>query len=85
MRNFHTFNQHMLEKIEIDISVGDTILGGKFKNKRIVVKEIGRNEKGDLTINGRSLMRFRLIDNDLDDIEVNGKPLKKLRLVPDND
>lgn len=85
MRNFQTFHRHMLEKIEIDINVGDTILGGKFKNKRIVVKEIGRNEKGDVTINGRSLMRFRLIDNDLDDIEVNGKPLKKLRLVPNDD
>ena len=45
----------------LDINVGDTILGGKFKNKRIVVKEIGKNEKGDITINGRPLMKYRLI------------------------
>lgn len=85
MRDFKTFNENMNEKIEIDIEVGDVILGGKFKNKRIRVSEIGRNEKGDVTINGRSLMRFRLIDQDDDDIEVNNKPLKKLRLVPNKD
>jgi len=44
------------EDIKIPISVGDTILGGKFKNKRIVVKSIGKNEKGDITINGRPLL-----------------------------
>ena len=37
------------------------MLGGKFKNKRIVVKDIGKNEKGDITINGRPLMKYRLI------------------------
>lgn len=55
-----TFNQFQ-ESIMLDINVGDTILGGKFKNKRIVVKEIGKNEKGDITINGRPLMKYRLI------------------------
>jgi len=37
-------------------------LGGKFKNKRIVVKSIGKNEKGDITINGKPLLKFRIID-----------------------
>jgi ribosomal protein S27AE len=50
------------EDIKIPISVGDTILGGKFKNKRIVVKSIGKNEKGDITINGRPLLKYRIID-----------------------
>ena len=49
------------EAITIPIEVGDTILGGKFKNKKIVVKDIGRNEKGDITINGRPLLKYRII------------------------
>lgn len=52
------------EQIILDVNVGDVILGGKFKNKRIVVKEIGKNEKGDVTINGKSMMRFRIIPKD---------------------
>jgi hypothetical protein len=50
------------EDINIPISVGDTILGGKFKNKRIVVKSIGKNEKGDITVNGRPLLKYRTIE-----------------------
>src|SRR6056300_1012527 len=49
------------EDITIPINVGDTVLGGKFKNKRIVVKSIGKNEKGDITINNKPLMKFRLL------------------------
>ncbi len=48
------------EEIVIPIEVGDEILGGKFKNKKIKVKEIGKNEKGEVTINGKPLMRFRI-------------------------
>lgn len=51
----------VLEDINIPINIGDTILGGKFKNKRIVVKSIDTNEKGDITINGRPFMKFRLL------------------------
>ncbi len=47
----------------LDIEIGDTILGGKFKNKKIKVKEIGKNEKGDITINDKPLLRFRILDN----------------------
>ena len=49
------------EDINIPINVGDTVLGGKFKNKRIVVKSIGKNEKGDITINNKPLLKFRLL------------------------
>lgn len=49
------------EDITIPINVGDVILGGRFKNKRITVKEIGQNEKGDITINGKPLLKYRLI------------------------
>ena len=54
----------------VDIKVGDTILGGKFKNKRIVVKEIGKNGKGDITINGRPLLKYRLIKTGENDAEL---------------
>jgi len=53
--------------INIPISVGDTILGGKFKNKKVIVKKIGKNEKGDITINGKPLLRFRIPKNLLED------------------
>jgi co-chaperonin GroES (HSP10) len=59
MESFKTYTQK--EMIKVDIKVGDEVLGGKFKNKRIKVKAIGRNEKGDLTINGKPLMRYRII------------------------
>jgi hypothetical protein len=49
------------EMINLDIKVGDTLLGGKFKNKKVVVKKIGKNDKGDITINGKPLLRFRMI------------------------
>lgn len=57
MKNLISFN----EMIKIDIKIGDTILGGRFKNKRTVVKTIGKNEKGDITINGKPLLKFRII------------------------
>ena len=50
------------EMIKLNIKVGDTIMGGKFKNKKVVVKTIGKNEKGDITINGKPLLRFRIIE-----------------------
>jgi len=51
----------LLEMIKLDIKVGDTIMGGKFKNKKVVVKTIGKNDKGDITINGKPLLRFRIL------------------------
>lgn len=76
------------ENIKIPIKVGDTILGGKFKNKRIVVKSIGKNEKGDITINGKPLLKYRLLDEstlkefggvrfDLIGFDSNNKPVLK--------
>ena len=52
----------LVEDINIPINVGDTVLGGKFKNKRIVVKSIGKNEKGEITINDKPLLKYRLVD-----------------------
>jgi hypothetical protein len=57
------------ETIKLDIKVGDTLMGGKFKNKKVVVKTIDTNEKGDITINGSPLLRFRLVKEGRDIIE----------------
>jgi len=48
------------EDINLPINIGDTVLMGKFKNKKVVVKTINFNDKGDLLINGRSAGRFRI-------------------------
>ena len=54
------------EMIKLDIKVGDTLMGGKFKNKKVVVKTIGKNDKGDITINGKPLLRFRMLKEDVE-------------------
>ena len=53
-------HQLLDESIDIPVEIGDTILMGRFKNKRVVVKTIDYNEKGDLLINGRSALKFRI-------------------------
>ena len=50
----------LTEKYEIDLAVGDTILRGKFKNKPVVVKDIGTDEHGQPTINGKKMLSFRI-------------------------
>ena len=50
----------LLEKIVLDVNVGDTILVGKFKNKKMVVKTIGKDKHGMPTINGRKATTFRM-------------------------
>jgi len=52
------------ESPDLDIKVGDDILMGRFKNKRVKVKSIEFNEKGDLLINGRPALKFRKVKND---------------------
>ena len=49
--------------INIPIEVGDTILTGKFLNKKIIVKEIGEDKHGNPTINGRPMLRIRLLND----------------------
>lgn len=51
------------ENIDVPINVGDVVLGGKFKNKRITVKEISTNEKGDILINGKPMMKVRILQD----------------------
>lgn len=46
--------------IQIDVNVGDTILMGRFKNKKVVVKTITYDEHGMPVINGKPACTFRL-------------------------
>mgnify|MGYP003443411242 FL=1 len=62
----------LTEMITLNIKVGDVLLGGKFKNKRVTVKTIDKNEKGDITINGKPLLRFRIIEDE--------KPKRKIKV-----
>lgn len=48
------------EAVSLDIEVGDIVLGGKYKNKRMEVKEIGEDELGQPTINGKPILKFRI-------------------------
>jgi hypothetical protein len=41
------------------IKKSDIIKGGRFKNKKITVKSIDINDKGDITINDRPFSKFR--------------------------
>jgi hypothetical protein len=51
----------LVEDITIPINVGDIVLGGRFKNKKIKVKSITKNEKGDILINKKPLLKYRII------------------------
>src|ERR1017187_5392320 len=58
MRRIKTFD--LFEVIKVPIEIGDTVKGGRFKNKKIVVKKIGKNHKGDITLNGKPLLKVRI-------------------------
>ena len=49
-----------MSNIMLDIRPGDVILTGKFRNKRTVVKEVGKDQYGHPTINGKSILRFKI-------------------------
>ena len=46
--------------LKIDLNIGDIILAGKFKNKKMVVKEFGTDKNGQPTVNGRVMFTFRI-------------------------
>jgi len=53
------------EEIKLNVKVGDEILMGKFKNKKVVVKSIGKDEWGMPTINGKKAVTFRIPKKDI--------------------
>jgi len=59
------FQGHSLlsEEINLPIEIGDEILTGRFKNKKTKIKSIDKNDKGDLTINDKPALKFRIPKN----------------------
>ena len=47
-------------KVSLDIEVGDIVLTGRYKNKRMEVKELGTDELGQPTVNGQKLLAVRI-------------------------
>ena len=74
---------YLNESPDLDIKVGDDILMGRFKNKRVKVKSITYNEKGDLLINGRPALKFRKVKNDKKLLP--SKTTNKTSAEPDSD
>ena len=48
--------------IELPIEIGSTILRGKFRNKKVIVKTISKNERGEPLINDKPILSIRLTD-----------------------
>lgn len=46
--------------MNIDLEIGDIILTGKFRNKKVEVKEFGVDDKGQPTVNGKPMLNFRI-------------------------
>ena len=54
------------EDISVDVNTGDEVLMGKFKNKKVQVKDIGKDQHGMPTINGKQATTFRTIEEAFD-------------------
>jgi hypothetical protein len=75
---------NVFEDITIPVSIGDTVLMGKFKNKKVVVKSIGKDEHGMPTINGKKVATFRMVKEstvDSGEPETGYIPDGKVRIV----
>lgn len=61
MREYGRINKQIYnEDINLDVDKGDTLLMGKFKNKKVTVKDIGTDDHGMPTINGKKATTFRI-------------------------
>lgn len=56
LRDFNSFN----ESIKIPIRKGDVIYGGRFKNRKTVVKKISEDEHGEPLVNDKPLLKYKL-------------------------
>ena len=55
-----TKGSELSEDINIPITTGDTVLMGKFKNKKTIVNSIGKDDWDMPTINGKKATTFRI-------------------------
>ncbi len=66
-KNGGTIRESVNEDITLNVKVGDKVLMGKFKNKKVVVKTIGTDEHGMPTINGKKAVTFRYIKENINE------------------
>jgi hypothetical protein len=64
-KDLNLHNPDLDEKIEVDVNTGDTVLMGKFKNKKVDIKNIGKDQHGMPTINGKQATTFRTVNEEL--------------------
>jgi hypothetical protein len=64
--------------IILPIEVGDTVYVGKFKNKRITVKEVGKDKHGQPTINGKNILKIRVANLDYKTSQIGESLLQKM-------
>lgn len=67
---FNTKDEKLKEDINVPIKIGDTILGGRFKNRKTVVRKIGKNKKGDITVNDKPLLKYRIIKESISMLDI---------------
>lgn len=56
------FGDLVKEDINVDVDKGDEVLMGKFKNKKVTIKDIGTDDHGMPTINGKQATTFRTVN-----------------------
>ena len=71
--------------IVIDVEVGDTILTGRFKNKKTVVKNISIDDHGMPMINGKKATTFRLTKSVKEKIVKDKDGYRKYKKFPESD
>jgi hypothetical protein len=57
-------NEQIYEDINVKVDKGDDVLMGKFKNKKVTIKDIGKDQHGMPTINGKQATTFRTTEED---------------------
>jgi hypothetical protein len=82
MREYGRVNKQIYnEDINIDVDKGDTILMGKFKNKKVQVKDIGKDDYGMPTINGKKATTFRLGQKGQNIYEMGNKDIHFMNII----
>lgn len=82
MREYGRVNKQIYnEDVNVDVDKGDTILMGKFKNKKVQVKDIGKDQHGMPTINGKQATTFRLDKKGQNIYEMGNKDIHFINII----
>ena len=82
MREYGRINKQIYnEDINIDVDKGDEVLMGKFKNKKVVVKDLGKDGHGMPTINGKVATTFRMSQKGQNIYEMGNKDVHFMNII----